>query len=145
MDDPTQASIPLIGDNPEAKFFSTLEKFRFDDGSAFDFRGDSDHSANGRSGRLANSNERSLKGFEATEELGRRFGPIGQYKLDWIFVRPEHLDNSRDHSAFSCYHGRTLSAVNHAIPDRISDHNPITVDLPLASPRQTGSATAAAR
>ena len=41
VDDPTRASIPLMGDNPEAKFFSTLEKFRFDDGSAFDFRGDS--------------------------------------------------------------------------------------------------------
>jgi endonuclease/exonuclease/phosphatase family metal-dependent hydrolase len=136
VDDPTRASIPLVGDNPEAKFFSTLEKFRFDDGSAFDFRGDSEHSANGRSGRLANSNERSVKGFEATEELSRRFGPIGQYKLDWIFVRPAHLDkpDGRDFSAFSCYHGRTLHAINHAIPDRISDHNPISVDLPLADP-----------
>ncbi len=136
VDDPTRANIPLVGDNPEAKFFSTLEKFRFDDGSAFDFRGDSEHSANGRGGTLANSNERSVKGFEATEELSRRFGPIGQYKLDWIFVRPAHLDkpDGRDFSAFSCYHGRTLHALNHAIPDRISDHNPITVDLPLADP-----------
>lgn len=136
VDDPTRASIPLIGDNPEAKFFDTLEKFRFDDGSAFDFRGDSDHSANGRSGKLANSNERSEKGFEATEELERRFGPVGRYKLDWIFVRPAHLDKGDGHnfSAFSCYRGRTLRAVNHAIPDRISDHNPITVDLPLGEP-----------
>jgi endonuclease/exonuclease/phosphatase family metal-dependent hydrolase len=136
VDDPTRASIPLVGDNPEAKFFATLEKFRFDDGSAFDFRGDAEHSANGRGGRLANSNERSVKGFEATEELSRRFGPIGQYKLDWIFVRPARLDkpDGHDFSAFSCYHGRTLGAVNHAIPDRISDHNPITVDLPLADP-----------
>ncbi len=139
VDDPTRASIPLIGDNPEAKFFDILEKFRFDDGSAFDFRGDSDHSANGRSGKLANSNERSEKGFEATEELSRRFGPIGQYKLDWIFVRPAHLDKRDGHdlSAFSCYHGRTLAAINHAIPDRISDHNPITVDLPLGDPSKT--------
>jgi endonuclease/exonuclease/phosphatase family metal-dependent hydrolase len=136
VDDPTRANIPLIGDNPEAKFFDTLEKFRFDDGSAFDFRGDSEHSANGRSGKLANSNERSEKGFEATEELERRFGPVGRYKLDWIFVRPARLDKGDGHnfSAFSCYRGRTLHAVNHAIPDRISDHNPITVDLPLGEP-----------
>jgi len=136
VDDPTRANIPLLGDNPEAKFFDTLEKFRFDDGSAFDFRGDSDHSANGRSGKLANSNERSEKGFEATEELERRFGPVGRYKLDWIFVRPARLDKGDGHnfSAFSCYRGRTLGAVNHAIPDRISDHNPITVDLPLGEP-----------
>ena len=137
VQDPTETSIPLIGDNPEAKFFATLERFRFDDGSAFDFRGDPEHSANGRGGRLANSNERAAKGFEATEELERRFGPIGEYKLDWIFVRPAHLDkpdDEREFSAFSCYHGRTLRALNHAIPDRISDHNPITVDLPLADP-----------
>jgi endonuclease/exonuclease/phosphatase family metal-dependent hydrolase len=142
VDDPTETSIPLLGDNPEAKFFSTLEKFRFDDDSAFDFRGDARHSVNGRGGRLANSNERSAKGFEPTEELSRRFGPIGQYKLDWIFVRPAHFDkpDRHDFSAFSCYHGRTLHAINHAIPDRISDHNPITVDLPLGDPNQQTTA-----
>jgi endonuclease/exonuclease/phosphatase family metal-dependent hydrolase len=135
-EDPTATSIPLIGDNPEAKFFDALEKFRFDDGSAFDFRGDSDHSANGRGGKLANSNERSEKGFEATEQLERRFGPVGQYKLDWIFVRPAQYrkPDAKEWTAFSCYHGRTLKELNHAIPDRISDHNPITVDLPLSDP-----------
>lgn len=146
--DPTETSIPLIGDNPEAKFFNTLEHFRFDDGSAFDFRGDAERSANGRGGRLANSNERGPKGFEATEELARRFGPIGEYKLDWIFVRPAHLDkpdDEREFSAFSCFHGRTLHALNHAIPDRISDHNPITVDLPLADPPALRSVTVAKR
>lgn len=139
VDDPTETSIPLLGDNPEAKFFSTIEKFRFDDDNEFDFRGDADHSANGRGGRLANCDERSVKGFEATEELARRFGPVGQYKLDWIFVKPARLNkfDSKDYSAFSCYQGRTLHAINHAIPDRISDHNPITVDLPLADPQRS--------
>jgi hypothetical protein len=147
VDDPTEASIPLLGDNPEAKFFSTLEKFRFDDGSTFDFRGDPEHSANGRGGRLGNSNERAAKGFEATEELNRRFGPVGRYKLDWIFVRPARLDkpDGKSYSAFSCYRGRTLGAINHAIPDRISDHNPITVDLPLADPGRSGAITAGGR
>ncbi len=133
IDDPTRASIPLVGENGEAKFFDTLEHFHFDDGTVFDFRGDREHSYNNRSGKLANSNERSEKGFVATEELARRFGPIGQYKLDWIFVRPAHLvkSDSREYSAFSCWDGRTLRELNHAIPDRISDHNPITADLPL--------------
>jgi len=136
IDDPTRASIPLVGENGEAKFFDTLEHFRFDDGAMFDFRGDREHSYNDRGGKLANSNERSEKGFVATEELARRFGPIGQYKLDWIFVRPAHLTkgDSREYPAFSCYDGRTLRELNHAIPDRISDHNPITVDLPLNDP-----------
>ncbi len=147
VDDPTEKSIPLIGDNPEAKFFSTLEDFRFDDDNMFDFRGDDEHSANGRGGRLANCDERSVKGFEPTEELARRFGPVGAYKLDWIFVKPARLNKHDDktYSAFSCFHGRTMQTINHAIPDRISDHNPIAADLPLADPAKAQRATADAR
>jgi hypothetical protein len=36
VDDPTEKSIPMMGTNPEAKFFSTLEDFRFEDGGRFD-------------------------------------------------------------------------------------------------------------
>ena len=142
VEDPTAKSIPLIGDNPEAGFFDAIEDFRFDDGAAFDFRGDSAHSANGHGGKLANCDERSEKGFVPTEEMARRFGPVGQYKLDWIFVRPAKLYKpaADQWTAFSCFHGRTLQELNHAIPDRISDHNPITVDLPLADPPPTAPA-----
>jgi hypothetical protein len=91
VDDPTRASIPLVGDNPEAKFFGMLERFRFADGSAFDFRGDSKRSYQDRTGTLANSNERSEKGFVPTSELEKTFGPVGQYKLDWMFIRPGSL------------------------------------------------------
>ncbi len=134
VDDPTRASIPLVGDNPEAKFFGMLEKFRFVDGGAFDFRGDPDRSANDRTGTLANSNERSEKGFVPTSGLGKTFGPVGQYKLDWMFIRPPRLTKPKgadDAGRFAPYYGRTLKALNHSIPERISDHNPITVDLPL--------------
>jgi hypothetical protein len=31
------------------------------------------------------------------------------------------------------HYGRTLKAPNHSIPQRISDHNPMTVDLPLGT------------
>ena len=134
VDDPTRVSIPLAGDNPEAKFFSTVENFRFTDGAAFDFGGDKEHSYNGRTGRLANSNERGEKGFVPTNELGKTYGPVGQYKLDWIFVRPPvsgKAERKLNLVPFAPYYGRTLKALNHSIPDRISDHNPITVDLPL--------------
>jgi endonuclease/exonuclease/phosphatase family metal-dependent hydrolase len=134
MDDPTRANIPIVGDNPEAKFFSTIEDFRFSDGARFDFSGDKEHSYNGHTGKLANSNERGEKGFVPTNELERSFGLVGQYKLDWIFVRPPASGKSERKEnlvPFTPYYGRTLKALNHSIPDRISDHNPITVDLPL--------------
>jgi endonuclease/exonuclease/phosphatase family metal-dependent hydrolase len=136
--DPTTAGIPLICDNPEQKFFSTLEEFRFADGGCFDFRGDARHSLNNRAGRLANSNERARKGFVPTQELQRTYGPIGTYKLNWIFVRPAALTKPCDAEQsyrFSPHFGRTLRELNHSLPGRISDHSPITVDLPLDEPR----------
>lgn len=136
VDDPTRASIPLVGDNPEAKFFRMLENFRFADGGAFDFRGDKDSSSNERDGTLANSNERSEKGFVPTSELGKSFGLVGQYKLDWMFIRPPNLNKPKgkhEPERFAPHYGRTLRALDHSIPQRISDHNAITVDLPLGS------------
>jgi len=138
VDDPTRANIPLVGDNPEAKFFGMLEKFRFADGGAFDFRGDKARSYNDRTGTLSDSNERSEKGFVPTNELGKSFGVVGQYKLDWIFIRPATLTKPKgdnETEAFAPYYGRTLKALNHSIPERISDHNPMTVDLPFFNNR----------
>jgi endonuclease/exonuclease/phosphatase family metal-dependent hydrolase len=137
VDDPTVRSIPLVGKNPEAAFFTRLEQFRFVDENAFDFRGDKQRSSNGRTGNLANSNERAEKGFAPTSELGRTYGPIGKFKLDWIFVRPDGLTDphrGRQSYRFAPHFGRTLKELNQSIPDRISDHNPITVDLPLNEP-----------
>jgi endonuclease/exonuclease/phosphatase family metal-dependent hydrolase len=136
VDDPTRTNIPLVGDNPEAKFFSMLQKFRSADGSSFDFRGDKEGSSNEREGTLANSNERSEKGFVSTSELGQSFGIVGQYKLDWLFILPPNLEKPKDRNGadvLAPHYGRTLKALNHSIPERISDHNPITVDLPLGA------------
>jgi len=137
VDDPTVRSVPLVGKNPEAAFFTRLEQFRFADENTFDFRGDKQRSSNGRTGNLANSNERAEKGFVPTSELGRTYGPIGKFKLDWIFVRPGGLSDPHSGRAsyrFAPHFGRTLTELNHSIPERISDHNPITVDLPLGEP-----------
>jgi hypothetical protein len=53
-----------------------------------------------------------------------------------MFILPPNLDKPKDKSGtdvFAPHYGRTLKALNHSIPQRISDHNPITVDLPLGT------------
>lgn len=137
LEDPTGHSIPIVAQNSEAKLFDLVQQFRFDDGMTFDFRGDRSRTANGHSGRLADSNERGLKGFEPTEELNRHYGPVGKYKLDWFFVKPAGLQRADDPNGplrFAPHFARTLQTLNHAFPERISDHNPIVVDLPLGEP-----------
>ena len=135
--DPTVRSIPLISRNKEAKFFDTLEDFRFADGGAFDFRGDPERTSNGLEGTLANSNERARKGFRATFALEKTYGGVGKMKLDWIFVKPAGAKGS-----YLCapHDGRTMKEMNIATGKRISDHLPISVDLPLSEPATPSAA-----
>ena len=135
--DPTVRHIPFLMPNEEREFFSLLKSFRFEDGGSFDLRGDEQRSFGGRKNTLANSNERDGKGFVTTFRLPRPVKFIGKFKLDWIFVKPVHLFDPSDHAGsylFAPHFGRTLEAINTALPDRISDHSPIIVDLPLAEP-----------
>jgi len=136
--DPTVRSIPLVASNPEAEFFDELKDFRFADGNAFDFRGEEERSVGGKDDTLANSNQRGDKGFITTYEVERTVAFVGKFKLDWIFVRPpaltEHDDTEQPHR-FAPHFGRTLKSLNDALTDRISDHAPIMVDLPLGEPR----------
>src|SRR5580692_5428861 len=44
--DPTASEVPLLAPNPEEPFFDQLEKYRFDDGTRLDFRGDEKLSVN---------------------------------------------------------------------------------------------------
>ncbi len=136
--DPTVKSIRFIAENPEAKFFDVLKDFRFRDGRAFDFRGERARSSNGLSDTLANSNERAGKGFATTFAVNRTIGPTGNFKLDWIFIKPAALTDPSDRRQpyrFAPHFGRTLEDLNNSIPDRISDHHPIVVDLPFGEPR----------
>lgn len=133
--DPTVEDIPVISPNEEGEFFDTLEGFRFADGLAFDFRGDVERSVNGNEGTLANSNHRDAKGFVVTYEVERTVGPAGKLKLDWIFVKA-YADDPRDTGAsyrFAPHRGRTMERLNYAVTGRISDHSPISADLPLPS------------
>jgi hypothetical protein len=103
-----------------------VEKFRFSDGGKFDFRGDRARSG-GRGETLANSNERGQKGFIPTYSLTRSFGTVGQFKLDWLFVKVPEGEGCR----FAPHFPKTFRALNYSYADRLSDHNPITVDLPF--------------
>ncbi|MGD8329992.1 MAG: endonuclease/exonuclease/phosphatase family protein [Acidobacteriota bacterium] len=131
--DPTVEDIPVLSPNEAEGFFDLLENFRFADGYAFDFRGDEEHSVNGNEGTLANSNHRDAKGFAVTFEVERTVGPAGKMKLDWIFVKAYATD-PRDESAsyrFAPNRGRTMEEINYCVDGRMSDHSPISVDLPL--------------
>ena len=135
--DPTVRDIPLVASNPEAEFFDDLKDFRFADGNAFDFRGDSERSIGNKDGPLANSNQRGDKGFITTYEVERTIAFVGKFKLDWIFVKPPSLTEpyAKDQPfQFAPHFGRTLKEINEAPKDRISDHAPIMVDLPLGEP-----------
>ncbi|MGE3468676.1 MAG: endonuclease/exonuclease/phosphatase family protein [Pyrinomonadaceae bacterium] len=135
--DPTVRHIPVLMPNEERKFFSTLKAFRFADKGVFDFRGEAARSSNGRRNTFANSNERDEKGFVTTFRLQRPVKFIGKFKLDWIFVKPVHLFDPSDYQGsylLAPHFGRTLDAVNSISPERISDHSPLIVDLPLTEP-----------
>jgi len=137
MNDPTVRHIPYFSPNQSKKFFSTLEKFRFEDGGAFDFRGDKTRSTDEKSKTLANSNQRGGKGFVSTYQVKRPIYVVGKSKLDWIFIKPASLKNPRNEKEsyqFAPHFGQTLTNINEVIEDRISDHRPLIVDLPLNEP-----------
>jgi hypothetical protein len=136
QDDPTAMNIPLVGLNPEEHMFSMLEHFRFRDGLAFDFRGNKNRTINGTQNTLADSNQRDTKGFATTYEFERVLGIVGKMKLDWILAKA-YLKNPRDDDGsyrFAPQFARTMESVNYALATRLSDHNPISVDLPFGKP-----------
>ncbi len=139
--DPTVKSVKFVSENPEEKFFDTLKDFRFADGGAFDFRGSKDHSVGASGETLSDSNERAKKGFVSTMELKGKI--TIELKLDWIFVKPAGLTDPHDREQpfrFAPQFGRTLKNLNYSVKDRISDHNPLIVDLPLAETKLDTSA-----
>lgn len=136
QDDPTALNIPFVAENLEAKMFGKLEDFRFADGFAFDFRGDKERTINGTEGTLANSNQRDTKGFATTFQFERAIDVVGKMKLDWIFVKSYLTEPRDEHQTyrFAPHFSRTFGSVNYALEARLSDHDPITVDLPFQEP-----------
>ncbi len=142
--DPTTFNLPLLFGNGSRKIFNEVESFRFSDGGSFDFSGDRNRSYRRRGKKLADSNQRSWKGFTPTFSFQRTFkGLIGRYKIDWIFAKEPPGDSTgtkKEMAAFSPHFGRTLQLVNDSLQPRISDHCPLTITLPLGSKPQLASA-----
>ena len=139
--DPTSANIPGASPNLERGLFSTTEKFRFADGKAIDFRGISDRTVNGTAGTLADSNQRqngSTAGFVPTFVAELIWGKVrvAKFKLDWIFVKSELTEPRKANGpyVFAPHYARTLVDLNNCLPEPISDHSPMTVDLPFHEP-----------
>jgi endonuclease/exonuclease/phosphatase family metal-dependent hydrolase len=134
--DPTASGVPLLAANPEQGFFKELEKYRFDDGTRIDFRGDAGLSLSGRDGTLGNSNERASKGFVTTFSMPRTLGEKGKFRLDWIFVKAYLKDDpgAADSYRFAPSFARTMDKTNEALDEPLSDHAAISVDLPIVRP-----------
>jgi endonuclease/exonuclease/phosphatase family metal-dependent hydrolase len=141
--DPTSANIPGASPNLERAFFSSVEKFRFADGKAIDFRGIPERTVNGTAGTLADSNQRQGAGFTPTFAAELTWGNVklAKFKLDWFFVKA-NIDSPRDAKGsylFAPHFARTLVNLNNAPTEPIADHSPMTVDLPFSEPKQLSS------
>lgn len=140
--DPTAFHLPILWDNRERALFENVERFRFADGRTFDFRGERDRTFPAKGRTLANSNQRGGKGFAPTYSFARDFGGLaGRFKIDWIFVKPfiEEPRRMGQSYRFAPHFPVTMRELNESVPDRISDHPPITVDLPLTEPAMIAS------
>jgi endonuclease/exonuclease/phosphatase family metal-dependent hydrolase len=132
--DPTAFNLYFLLPNHERPLFNDVHEFRFADGTTFDFAGREARSFQHRGSTLSDSSERAWKGFATTFAFNRSlFHLVGHYKLDWFFVKPA------SDRLFSPYFGEALQEVNRAVEGRISDHCPITVDLPLTAPVVTSA------
>jgi hypothetical protein len=87
--------------------------------------------------RSAIQYQRDGEGFQYTFALARTFGGlVGERKLDWFFVKGYTTDSEKPGGSykFSPHFARTLQELNEAPDDPLSDHSPITVDIPLSEP-----------
>ena len=135
--DPTATSIPVLAPNKIKGLFDLMKNFRSSQGYAFDFRGEKERSMSGKEGTLANSNERDFKGFKTTFSVKRALGPIGKYRLDWVFVK-SYLKDPLDVMGsyrFAPHYGETLEELNTSLQTPLSDHHPSVVDLPFQEPK----------
>jgi endonuclease/exonuclease/phosphatase family metal-dependent hydrolase len=136
--DPTGVDVPVLSRKKESALFKTLGDFHFDDGHTFDFRGENNRSAEDGGGTLSDSNQRASKGFRYTFALPQTYGGlVGEFKLDWFFVKGYATDSEKSGGSykFAPHFGRTLQELNGAPDDPLSDHAPITIDVPISEPQ----------
>jgi endonuclease/exonuclease/phosphatase family metal-dependent hydrolase len=133
---PLAPHVPVVLPNKTRRLFAMVEDFRFEDGGAFDFRGDRLRSINQSSAKLANSNEKAIKGQTPSFSVNRPIGPIGQTRLDWIFVKSllKHPLERRGPYRLAPHYGEVLRGLSQGLTVRLSDHSPCVVDLPFGEP-----------
>ncbi len=134
--DPLALDIPVIAPNTLKPLFNMIEDYRFEDGGAFDFRGDAERSTGAKEGPLANANQRGIKGFKTTWSVERPVLLLGKYRLDWIFVKSFLKDPYEKTGAyrFAPHFGETLEEMNTSLKIKISDHHPNVVAIPFGEP-----------
>jgi endonuclease/exonuclease/phosphatase family metal-dependent hydrolase len=121
--DPSKRNIPFLLPNAEHELFEAAEMF-------FDTTGTREESVGKSVGKWSNTNERSNGGFQPTFRPGRTYGPIGEARLDWFFVRELDKIDAR--------YGETLERVTSGALRRPSDHSPITIFVPVSCAKGTG-------
>lgn len=132
---PRALHIPVLLPNKSRSLFGEIEDFRFADGGRFDYRGDRDRSINRSTAKLANSNEKAIKGNTPTFSVKRPIGPFGRGRLDWIFVKaPPSAQPDKNSYRLAPHFGETLSGFARGLSAPLSDHAPCVVDIPLQEP-----------
>jgi hypothetical protein len=135
LHDPLALHIPVVLPNKNVQLFNRVEDFRFTDGGLFDFRGDRKRSINHSTARLANSNEKAIKGRTPTFTVKRPIGPFGRSRLDWIFVKaPPSAQPDKQSYRLAPHFGETLSGFSRDLKPLLSDHAPCVLDIPLHEP-----------
>lgn len=136
FNDPFAKDIDVLAPNPLFGMFDMIRQFRFEDGKAFDFRGDPERSIGAKDKLLANSNQRGRKGFKTSFSVRRALGVVGKYRLDWIFVKSQLANPENEHGSYRLapHFGETLEEMNTSFQTPLSDHHPSVIDLPLEEP-----------
>jgi len=134
LHNPLAPHIPVVLPNQTRNLFTRLEDYRFADGGKFDFRGDRARSINRSTAKLANSNEKAIKGNTPTFSVKRPIGPFGRGRLDWLFVKAPPAAQPPHSYRLAPHFGETLSVMVEGLRFRLSDHAPCVVDVPLADP-----------
>lgn len=135
LHDPLALHIPVVLPNKNVQLFNRVEDFRFADGGLFDFRGDRARSINHSAARLANSNEKAIKGRTPTFSVKRPVGPFGRSRLDWLFVKaPPSAQPDKKSYRLAPHFGETLSGFSLNLKPLLSDHSPCVLDIPLQEP-----------
>ena len=135
--DPLAWGIPVLFPNKTKQMFELIEDFRFEDGGAFDFRGNKIRSKSGSFRTLSNANHRnSLKGFVQTFTTPQNIGPFGCERLDWMFVKSHLKDSNNNKGSYKLapHFGETFSLLNRTALSPYSDHQPISTIIPFNEP-----------